>query len=131
MRRVVMMAMLAAALPVAAMAVPVVAAPGPAGNAGAGKSVFLRCSGCHSVAAGETRIGPSLAGVVGRKAGTQPGYVYSPALKASGLSWTGETLDAFLTNPRKLVPGNRMSYPGLAAPADRANVIAYLATIKR
>jgi cytochrome c2 len=96
------------------------------GNAAAGKTLSTKCTVCHSLAAGENRIGPSLAGVVGRKAGSLPGFNYSPAMKSVGLTWTAETLDKYLTNPRALVPGTKMIFPGLPTPADRANLIAFL-----
>jgi cytochrome c len=91
-----------------------------------GKAVFMRCSICHSMAPGVKKLGPSLAGIMGRKAGSLPGFNYSPALKASGIVWTPKTLDAFLAKPQALVKGNKMAFPGLPAPADRANVIAYM-----
>lgn len=109
-------------------------APSPAaaglGNAVAGKTVYARCAACHSVDTPVNRLGPSLLGVVGRKAATVPGYNYSPALKASGLMWTPVQLDAFLAAPRLKVPGNKMGFLGLANAADRANVIAYLGSTK-
>jgi cytochrome c len=99
----------------------------PAGDAAAGKTVFARCAICHSVVAGQNKIGPSLAGVIGRKAGSVPGFAYSPAMKGANLTWTPEELDAYLINPRAKVPGTKMIFAGLPKPADRANVIAYLA----
>lgn len=101
-------------------------AAAPPGDAAAGKVVFARCAICHSVVAGQNKIGPSLAGVVGRKSGSLPNFAYSPAMKAANLSWTPDNLDAYLANPRAKVPGNRMIFAGLPKPADRANVIAYL-----
>lgn len=92
-----------------------------------GKAVFARCVACHSVQPGEKRIGPSLAGVVGRKAGAVTGFTYSPAMKGAKLVWDVKTLDAFLTKPMAMVPGTRMILSGLPNPADRANLIAYLA----
>ena len=97
-----------------------------AGDPAAGKAIFMRCAVCHSVKAGENRLGPSLAGVVGRKAGTVAGYSYSTAMKGSGVTWTAAELDAFLTNPRAKIPGTKMTFVGLPKPEDRANLIAYL-----
>jgi nitrite reductase (NO-forming) len=77
--------------------------------------------------AGKNLLGPSLAGIMGRKAGTESGYNYSPAMKQSGLVWDGKTLDAYLADPQKLVPGNKMPFPGLKTDHDRADIIAYLA----
>jgi cytochrome c len=75
-------------------------------------------------------VGPSLANVVGRKAGTVKGFDYSKALRASGAVWTTANLDTWLTSPRAFVPMNRMSFAGLHAPKDRADIIAYLAKQK-
>lgn len=101
-----------------------------AGDAAAGKTVFARCMACHSVVAGQNKLGPTLAGVIGRKAGTVPGFNYSPAMKAAAITWTPDKVDAYLTAPRTLVPGNKMIFAGLPKPADRANIIAYLAGSK-
>ena len=77
--------------------------------------------------AGKNMLGPSLAGIMGRKAGAEPNYNYSAAMKQSGLVWDGKTLDAYLADPQKLIPGNKMPFPGLKTDHDRADVIAYLA----
>lgn len=104
---------------------PTVALAQPAGQ----KLFQQRCSACHSVETGKTRIGPSLAGIVGRKAGSNAGFAYSAALKGYGQSWTKATLDRFLAAPQKIAPGTRMV---LAVPSadDRAAVIAYLSGLK-
>lgn len=103
------------------------AAPAPAGDAAKGAVVFDdRCSGCHALnSVGE---GPSLGNVVGRKAASLPGYDYSPALKASGLTWTPAALDRFLTDSAKFVPGTAMSV-SVPDPAERRDLIAYLETL--
>lgn len=75
-------------------------------------------------------IGPSLFAIVGTKAGEVPGYPFSAAMKASGLTWDDATLDAFLTSPMKLVPGTRMTYAGQGDPAKRKEIIEYLKTLK-
>ena len=77
--------------------------------------------------AGKNMLGPSLAGIMGRKAGTEAGYNYSPAMKQAGIVWGGKTLDAYLADPQKAVPGNKMPFPGLKTDHDRSDVIAYLA----
>ena len=100
-----------------------------AGDATAGKQVFARCAACHSTAAGENKIGPSLAGVVGRKSGSEPGYNYSPALKAANITWDEHALDQFLANPAADVHGTKM-FISVPNAADRENVIAYLKTLK-
>jgi cytochrome c len=96
------------------------------GDATPGERTFAQCKTCHSVQAGENRIGPSLFGVIGRKAGIAPNYNYSGAMKNSGLTWTEQTLADYLENPRKKVTGTKMTFAGLSKPQDRANVIAYL-----
>jgi nitrite reductase (NO-forming) len=97
------------------------------GDASAGRLVFRKCQACHSIEPGKNMLGPSLAGVIGRKAGTEAGYTYSPAMKSADIVWSPETLDKYLTDPAKLVPGNKMPFPGLKTDHDRADVIAYLA----
>lgn len=100
------------------------------GDAARGKAVFARCMACHQTTAGRNGLGPTMAGVVGRKAAAVPGYAYSPAMKGSGLTWTPPVLDQYLAKPMAKVPGTRMIFAGLSDPVDRANVIAYLATLK-
>ena len=95
-----------------------------------GERVFQRCFACHSVVAGEDRLpGPNLRGVVGRRAGTQPGFRFSPALieaGARGLVWTRATLDAYLADAERFLPGTEMGMPGLREAVDRRDVIDYL-----
>ena len=91
-----------------------------------GKTVYARCAACHDLNTGATRLGPSLKGVVGRTSGTMPNFNYSQALKDKAVVWNAETLDAFLSGPSKYVPGNRMAFPPLANPQDRADLIAFL-----
>lgn len=96
-------------------------------DAGQGELVFKRnCAICHTVEAGKNKIGPSLAGVVGRKAGSAPGYSYSDANKNSGITWSDAELDKYLTDPRGVVPGTKMLFAGLKNPEDRKAIIAYL-----
>ncbi|EPR17486.1 cytochrome C [Sphingobium indicum IP26] len=104
-----------------------VAAPAPKGNAAHGQQLFARCAACHKVGPNPARaMGPSLNGVVGRAAGSQGGYGYSPAMKASGIKWDEASIDKLLQGPSKLVPGTKMIFPGMAAAQDRADIIAYL-----
>jgi len=98
--------------------------------AGGVPSSFSQCKACHSVEPGKNGVGPSLAGVVGRKAGTVPGFAYSEANKSSGLTWDETTLDSYLTAPLKVMPGTKMSYAGLGDATKRKELIAYLATLK-
>src|SRR5262249_51222576 len=83
------------------------------GDAAAGRLVYRKCQACHSMEAGKNILGPSLAGIMGRKAGAEPSYNYSSAMKQSGLVWDRNTMDAYLADPQKLVPGNKMPFPGL------------------
>ena len=99
-----------------------------AGDAAKGEKVFKKCKACHVVEEGKNKTGPSLYGVVGRAAGSIEGYKYSKAMAGSGLVWDAETLDAYLTNPKKYLKGTKMAFAGLKKEKDRANVIAYLAT---
>ncbi len=99
-------------------------------NAAAGRAVFQsQCSICHAAVPGRNMIGPTLFGVVGRPAGQVPGFHYSAANKNSGLTWNAATLDRYLTSPQSAVPHTIMTYPGLKNPQQRANLIAYLATL--
>ena len=101
------------------------AAPTGAGDAAAGRLVFRKCQACHSMEPGKVMLGPSLAGILGRKAGSEAGYSYSPAMKQANIVWDEKTLDAYLTDPQKVVPGNKMPFPGLKTDTDRADVIAF------
>ena len=97
------------------------------GDPAAGATTFKVCKACHQI--GETAknfVGPALNGVVGRKAGSYPGYNYSDANKNSGLTWDEPTLTKYLHAPREVVPGTKMAFPGLPKDEDVANVIAYL-----
>lgn len=114
-------AFLAAALPASAQEF---------GDAAAGEAVFGRCSGCHQVGpSARNRVGPQLNGIFGRQAATVDGFRYSNAFQragAKGLEWHIDELDAFLENPKQLVPGTRMSFRGIADEGERADLIAYL-----
>ena len=96
----------------------------PAGNAIRGEALYERCFACHSL---ETdRAGPRHCGLLGRRAGSVPGFDYSPAMRASGIVWSAETLDRFLAAPTAVVPGTSMGYAGIASAQERADLIAYL-----
>ncbi len=108
------------------------AQPARAQDAADGRSVFQsQCSICHSPQPGRNIIGPSLFGVVGRHCGQIPGFHYSSANLASGLTWDPATLDRYLASPQQVVPGTLMTYPGLKDPHRRADLIAYLNTLHR
>jgi len=96
----------------------------PAGDAARGEALYERCFACHSL---ETdRAGPRHCGLLGRRAGSVPGFDYSPAMRASGIVWNAETLDRFLAAPTAVVPGTSMGYAGIASAQERADLIAYL-----
>ena len=99
------------------------------GDPAAGKKAFRKCAACHTVEAGKHRIGPSLAGIVGRTPGTVEGFKYSPAMVefgAGGKTWDEATLDAYLADPKGFIKGNKMAFPGMKNAGERADVIAYL-----
>jgi cytochrome c len=94
-----------------------------------GKLLFTQCQACHQLKAGApSMMGPNLAGLMGRKAATAPGFNYSPALKKANLTWDAATLDKWLARPAALVPGNTMAFPGLPKADDRTALIGWLAT---
>ena len=102
-----------------------------AGDAAAGKTVFAnQCASCHTTEVGKNGFGPSLAAILGRKAGGLAGFTYSPAMAQAGLTWDEKTLDEFLTSSTTRVPGTSMPV-SLPNATDRANVIAYLETLGR
>jgi cytochrome c len=102
------------------------------GDASHGKTVFAtQCGICHSARAGGSSMnGPALYGVIGRPAGSLPGYNYSKAMKSAGFSWDDRRLEAYLPAPRVMISGTKMTYNGLKNPTQRADLIAYLDTLK-
>jgi cytochrome c len=103
------------------------AANAHAQDAASGEKTFVICRACHQIGPGaKDAVGPVLNGVVGRKAGTYPGYQYSDANKGSGIVWTPEELDKYLANPQTVVPHTKMLFPGLKNEQQRQNVIAFL-----
>ena len=117
MRRILLLLLL-----VAAAAEPALAAGDPA----KGKSAFQACAACHSLEAGKSKVGPSLSGVFGRKAGSLAGFNYSPAMKQADVVWSEETLNRYIASPKEFIPGNRMPFPGIKDDAKRQDLIAYL-----
>lgn len=111
-----------------------VAAPAAAaGNADAGKKVFAKCAVCHGIGEKKAAVGPSLNNVIGRKAGTQADFAkrYSKqmiAAGAGGLVWDEAQIAAYVSDPKKKIPGNKMAFAGLKNPKEIADVIAYIKT---
>lgn len=103
----------------------------PAGDEQRGVKVFgAACAACHSLVPGRHLTGPSLAGIWNKRAGTVPGFTRtSPALESSGIVWSGEALHMWLADPKALVPGNWMTFPGLKDAKARADLIAFLETV--
>ncbi len=99
-----------------------------ADDAADGKSAFAVCSTCHSINGGKG-LGPPLNGVIGRKAGSAPGFNYSPAMRRAEIVWDETALNAFIENPQRAVVGNRMPFPGLPDASKRARIIDYLKTL--
>lgn len=96
-----------------------------------GKSVFQRCAICHRIEKnGGNGLGPNLFGIVGRKAGTVADFSYSAAMKNSGIVWSTDKLTAYIEHPAAVVPGNKMAFAGVTDAGQRADVVAYLATLK-
>ncbi len=87
------------------------------------------CAVCHSALSGKNKTGPSLFGVVGRKAGGVADFVYSASMKQSAIDWTPDKLDAYIANPKQVVPGNKMPFEGLREAKEREDLIAYLTTL--
>jgi cytochrome c len=102
------------------------------GDVKQGANVFAEeCGDCHSAVPGKNKKGPTLTGINGRKAGTVGDFAgYSDAMKQSGIEWTPEKIDLYLAAPKKLVPAGKVKYDGLADASARADVIAYLLSIK-
>ncbi|MEO8419596.1 MAG: c-type cytochrome [Hyphomicrobium sp.] len=97
-----------------------------------GKVAFNNaCRTCHSFKADDNRLGPTLHGIVGRKAGSVEGFAFSPAMKGSGVTWDAATLDKFISDPNQVVSGNKMQpFGGIADAGERKKIIDYLGTLK-
>jgi cytochrome c len=102
--------------------------PAPAEIA-AGEQIYERCAACHSLE--RDRVGPRHCGIFGRRAGSVPGFAYSEAMRASGIVWNRQTLDAFIANPLVTVPGTFMGYAGVQDPEERAELLAFLEVATR
>jgi cytochrome c2 len=96
-----------------------------------GKAVFEQCAPCHSLDGSGDFDGPTLKGIIGRKAGALEDYRYSAAMKRSGVTWDAATLDQYIADPQAFIPGNRMAFAGIADKSERDDLIAYLAIATR
>lgn len=108
-----------------------VSAPAIAANGDLEITFNDHCRECHTFDKDDNRLGPSLYGVVGRKAGTERGFAYSESVKGSGITWDAKTLDQWIADPQAVIPGNAMSppYNGISDPAIRKKIIAFLETL--
>jgi cytochrome c len=97
-----------------------------------GKVAFNNnCRTCHSFKEGDNRLGPTLHGVIGRKAGSIGGFQFSSAMKSSGITWDAATLDKFIASPENVVHGNAMKpFGGIADASERAKIVDYLQSLK-
>jgi cytochrome c2 len=102
-----------------------------AADAEKGKAVFEQCAACHSVDGTGDLDGPTLKGVIGRKAGSLEDYRYSAAMKRSDVTWDAAALDRYVTDPQAFIPGNRMAFAGISDQAQREDLIAYLTIATR
>jgi cytochrome c len=112
-------------------AVIAVSLPAQAKDAAAGQAVFKsQCSICHSPSLGKNNVGPSLFGVVGRHTASVAGFHYSAGNQAADLTWSEATLEKYIDSPKAIVPGTTMSFAGIKDAEKRADLIAYLSTLK-
>ncbi len=119
-------------LPASVLTLALAAPSADAADVAAGHKVFEKCQQCHRIGVGATNFyGPVLNGLIGRKAGSVPGYKYSQALETSAIVWEYDTLSKYLKEPKHAVPGVAMTFPGLKDQADIDNVIAYIAQFRR
>ena len=103
-----------------------------AGDAAAGAKLFkAKCATCHTANdGGPNKQGPNLWGVMGRQSGLVAGFKYTAANKGSGITWNNQTMFDYLANPKKYIKGTNMAFPGFKKEQDRADVVAYLNTMK-
>ena len=110
-----------------AFAVALSLTPARAADVAKGKAAFEQCAACHSLEGTGDYDGPSLKGIIGRKAGSLEDYRYSAAMKRSDVTWDAATLEKYVTDPQAFIPGNRMAFAGIADKAERDDLIAFLA----
>ncbi|WP_199554268.1 c-type cytochrome [Sandaracinobacteroides hominis] len=104
----------------------------PAGDPAVGQKLFIQCKACHTTEpGGKNLVGPNLSGIMGSKTGEVPGFVFSPAMQKANITWDATTMDAWLKRPSAVIPGTKMVFAGMPDPKKRADVIAYLNTLKK
>ena len=119
--------MISHAIAAAAVLAALIALPAGAQDAAAGEKVFAPCKICHQIGEkARNSVGPELNGVIGRKAGSVPGYAYSPANRDSGLTWDEATFTTYIQDPQAKIPGTKMVFPGIKDPQQIKDLIAYL-----
>jgi cytochrome c len=96
------------------------------GDPAKGQALWSQCAACHEIETDANTLGPTLKGVMGRKAGGLDGYNYSGPMKRADVTWTAQSLDAFLADPQGVVPGTKMPFAGMASAGDRADLVAYI-----
>ena len=102
------------------------AATAQASDAAKGQKVFAKCKACHETSTDKNKVGPTLKGIIGRTSGTVPGFAYSDAMKSANIVWGEDTLKTYLADPKKVVPGTKMSFAGLKKEDEIEDVIAFL-----
>jgi cytochrome c len=107
-----------------------IATGAPAQGTGSGEALYEICAPCHKLEPTSSELGPTLIGVVGRKAGARGDFRYSRALLAAGIVWDEAALDAFLADPQAFIAGTRMPFSGIPDKTERANLISYLRTLR-
>ena len=96
------------------------------GDVAKGEKVFAKCKTCHEIATDKNKVGPTLQGVIGRKPGTVPGFKYSEAMMASGVTWDATTIAEYIKQPKDFIAGNKMAFPGLKKEDEIENLVAFL-----
>ena len=96
------------------------------GDAAKGKRVFNKCKTCHELTTEKNKIGPNLVGIIGRKSGSVAGFKYSSAMQNAGITWDEKTIDAYIADPKKYIPGNKMVLAPIKNEDQREDLIAYI-----